>query len=120
MTRLKITIGFLAFLLMIASVWSLHTIYSNTVADHVTEYALGTLSKDSNGGPLYSVVTFQVQLKLGTAPISGATVNLYQSPDNSSWSAISTNTTEGNGWVYFMVNRTQVGDFYYRAGYDTP
>lgn len=115
--RMRLTVGFIAFLLMVSTVWGLHTIWSNTVTDTVTEYTL-VLTKDSAGGVRYSNFSLIAQLKLSGVPVNTAVIRFYKSLNNSTWTSLGTRNTDVYGNAVWIANRTEVGTIYYKASYD--
>ena len=121
MNKRLATISFMLFLCFTTVAYAISaTIYSNITTDVVTEYVLGTMTKDTTGGIKYTNVTFTGQLLLGAAGVSGKTVFLMRSPDNSTWTQVASGVTSTTGYYQFIVNRTESGTLYYKAGFDVP
>lgn len=121
MNKKLATVAFIIFLALTSVAYASYSIYSNIVKDEVTEYTIGPLTKDSEGGEKYTNVTFTGQLLIGSGTAeAGKTIYLLRSTDNSTWTQIATNTTTTNGYFTFAVNRTESGTFFYKARFDTP
>jgi hypothetical protein len=115
------TIAFIMFLCFTSAAYAATTIYSNITTDVVTEYVLGTMTKDTTGGIKYTNVTFTGQLLLGAVGVSGKTVYLLCN-STGTWTPVvgASSITDATGHYFFTVNRTESGTFYYKAGFDVP
>jgi 5-hydroxyisourate hydrolase-like protein (transthyretin family) len=51
-------------------------------------------------------------------PISGATIQLQNSTDNSTWNNVTTNVTNAAGFYQFSQSQSTPGRYYYRTTYD--
>ena len=121
MTRKIATALFIVFLMSVWSAFASYTIWTpNSVQDIVTEYALSPIVKDTPSGNKYTNFTLTTTLTFGGVGISGNTVLFYRSLDNATWTQIGSNTTGTTGLAAFTVNRTEVGEFYYKGAFAAP
>jgi hypothetical protein len=129
MSKLKITIFFVAFLSLVIAVHATYPIWSPTITDNVTGqgsvYTLSPLGTNSTSGPVGSAVTYSGRLTVnGTIiPVIGATVRLFGGAgnDNSTWTQLMTQSTDSSGNFLFTVIRVApVGNWTYAVRYDAP
>ena len=89
-------------------------IYSNTVTVNV--YSL-TLLPSSQNVTLNHYANFTATLKLGTQPVSGATIVLFFGNGTATGTS---NVTIADGTCTLHWNATQIGSLTFKAGYETP
>jgi hypothetical protein len=117
--RLRSTLTFIALLAVIETVYASYWIYSNQVSVTVSSYAL-TLSPASQTVNTGDTVAFIATLKKDGSPASGATINLYISPDLSTIFYSNTTTSDGTCKLYYTVSEGNGSTVYFKAGYNVP
>jgi len=121
MNRKLATILFIVTIALSSVAYATYSIYSNVIEDTVGEYNLGSsLIKDDSQPVLYTNMTLTGTLRYNGVGVEGKTVYLLQSPDQITWANIQSATTNATGHFTFQVNRTILGTFYYKAGYNIP
>jgi hypothetical protein len=113
------TVAFIAFACLVTLAYASYSIFSNIVTLTVSDYTL-TVDVDESTPVLYHAVTFTGSLHLGTGPVTGATITLYQSDDQISWIAVNNTETDGDGAYSILQNMTVSGTVYFRTEYRAP
>lgn len=111
----KISILFLAFLVLLGTVYGSYWVYSNMITVEVGGYSLN-LSWTMEGDK----VTLNASLTQNSSPKSNVEVTFFECNNAEDiTSQLGMNTTDLNGCAFYSLTPTN-GTHYYKAGYEVP